>query len=64
MPPLHKNFQFCAEYLFLVLIYHGFFVVGFFVVVSFCFGFSLPPTKKGKKIKVKILSSESLFLRY
>lgn len=48
MPPLHNNFQFCAEeYLFLVLIYHGFFV-GVFVLFCF-FRFSLPPTKKEKK---------------
>lgn len=52
MPPLHKSFQFHAEYLFLVLIYHGFFV-GFFFVILFCFGFSLLPTKKGKEKKDK-----------
>lgn len=53
MPSLHKNSQLCAEYLFLVLIYHGFFVVGFFVIVSFCFalGLAFLPLKKDKKKK-------------
>lgn len=37
MPSLHSNVQFCAEYLFLVLIYHGFGGCFFF--------FSFPPNQ-------------------